>query len=147
MKVILLADVRGQGKKGELINASDGYARNFLFPRNLAKPADAAALKQIENKKEAEAYHLAVEKQKAEELKAALADKVVIFKTTGGADGRLYSSVTNKDVSDKLLSDFGISMENETFCLYAPLHSATPMQVNSIDGTPVVFSLLLERVS
>lgn len=124
MKVILLADVRGQGKKGELINASDGYARNFLFPRNLAKPADAAALKQIENKKEAEAYHLAVEKQKAEELKAALADKVVVFKTTGGADGRLYSSVTNKDVSDKLLSDFGISIDKRAISISETIKTA-----------------------
>jgi large subunit ribosomal protein L9 len=65
MKVILLEDVKGQGKKGELINTSDGYARNFLFPRKLAKPADAGSIKEIEMKKESEAFHLAQEKKKA----------------------------------------------------------------------------------
>ena len=72
MKVILLADVKGQGKKGDLINTSDGYARNFLFPRKLAKEADAGSIKEIENKRESEAFHFAQEKHKAEETKKFL---------------------------------------------------------------------------
>ncbi len=111
MKVILLADVKGQGKKGELINTSDGYARNFLFPRKLAKPADAGAIKEVEMKKESEAFHFAEEQKKANETKAFLADKQLVFKTTGGADGRLYGAITTKDISDKLEKDLGLKID------------------------------------
>lgn len=111
MKVILLEDVSGKGKKGELINASDGYARNYLFPRKLAKPADAGSIQQIESRKESEAFHFSESKKKAEELKAFLADKTLVFKTTGGADGRLYGAVTAKDISDKLKTDLGLDID------------------------------------
>lgn len=111
MKVILLQDVKGQGKKGDLINASDGYARNFLLPRKLAKEADAGSIKQIEIQKESEAFHIAEEKRKAEETKAFLSGKSIRFKTTGGADGRLYGAVTAKDVSEKIGSELGLDID------------------------------------
>ncbi len=111
MKVILLQDVKGQGKKGDLINASDGYARNFLLPRKLAKEADAGSIKQIEIQKESEAFHIAEEKRKAEETKAFLSGKSIRFKTTGGADGRLYGAVTAKDVSEKIGSELGLNID------------------------------------
>lgn len=111
MKVILLQDVKGQGKKGDLINASDGYARNFLLPRKLAKEADAGSLKQIEIQKESEAFHIAEEKRKAEETRAFLSGKSIRFKTTGGADGRLYGAVTAKDVSEKIGSELGLDID------------------------------------
>lgn len=113
MKVILLEDVKGQGKRGDLINASDGYARNFLFPRKLAKPADAGVIKQIEVRKESEAFHFAEQKKKAEDTKAFLADKKIVFKTTGGADGRLYSAVTGKDISDMIKDQLGIDIDKK----------------------------------
>lgn len=111
MKVILLADVKGQGKKGELINASDGYARNFLFPKKMAKPADAGSIKEIETKKESEAFHLAEEKKKAQAIKDSLADKQIVFKTTGGADGRLYGAVTSKYIGEKIEKDLGLKID------------------------------------
>lgn len=111
MKVILLQDVKGQGKKGDLINASDGYARNFLLPRKLAKEADAGSIKQIEIQKESEAFHIAEEKRKAEETKAFLSGKSIRFKTIGGADGRLYGAVTAKDVSEKIDSELGLDID------------------------------------
>lgn len=111
MKVILLQDVKGQGKKGELINASDGYARNFLLPRKLAKEADAGSIKQIEIQKESEAFHIAEERKKAEETKAFLSGKSIKFKTTGGADGRLYGAVTAKDISEKIASELGLDID------------------------------------
>lgn len=117
MKVILLADVKGQGKKGDLINTSDGYARNFLFPRKLAKPADAGSIKEIENKRESEAFHLAEEKKKAEETKAFLADKKLVFKTTGGSDGRLYGAVTAKDICEKIEKDLGLKIDKRLIAL------------------------------
>ena len=111
MKVILLQDVKGQDKKGDLINASDGYARNFLLPRKLAKEADAGSIKQIEIQKESEAFHIAEEKRKAEETRAFLSGKSIRFKTTGGADGRLYGAVTAKDVSEKIGSELGLDID------------------------------------
>ena len=111
MKVILLQDVKGQGKKGDLINASDGYARNFLLPRKLAKEADAGSIKQIEIQKESEAFHIAEEKRKAEETRAFLSGKSIRFNTTGGADGRLYGAVTAKDVSEKIGSELGLDID------------------------------------
>ena len=111
MKVILLQDVKGQGKKGDLINASDGYARNFLLPRKLAKEADAGSIKQIEIQKESEAFHIAEEERKAEETRAFLSGKSIRFKTTGGADGRLYGAVTAKDVSEKIGSELGLDID------------------------------------
>ncbi len=117
MKVILLEDVKGQGKKGDLINTSDGYARNFLFPRKLAKLADAGSIKEIENKKESQAFHLAEEKKKAEEIKASLDGKKIVFKTTGGADGRLYGAVTTKDISDKISAELGLNIDKRAITL------------------------------
>ena len=111
MKIILLEDVKGQGKKGDLVEASDGYARNFLIPRKLAKIADSGSVKQIEIKKESEAFHLSEEKKKAMELKKFLATKEIVFNTTGGADGRLYGAVTSKDISDRLKSDFSVDID------------------------------------
>ena len=117
MKVILLADVKGQGKKGELINTSDGYERNFLLPRKLAKIADSGSIKEIETKKESAAFHLAEEKKKANETKDFLSDKQLVFQTTGGADGRLYSAVTNKDISEKIESEFGIKIDKRNITI------------------------------
>lgn len=77
MKVILLSDVKGQGKKGEIVNVSDGYARNFLFPRNLAQEANAQNLNSAQVRQDAAAHKKAVEKKNAEELAAQLADRGV----------------------------------------------------------------------
>lgn len=124
MKVILLEDVKGQGKKGELINTSDGYARNFLFPRKLAKPADAGSIKEIEMKKESAAFHLAEEKKKANETKDFLADKQIIFKTTGGSDGRLYGAVTTKDISEKMEKDLGLKVDKRNISINENIKTA-----------------------
>lgn len=124
MKVILLEDVKGQGKKGELINTSDGYARNFLFPKKLAKPAYASSIKEIETKKESQAFHLAEEKKKAEETKTFLSDKKIVFKTSGGADGRLYGAVTTKDVSDKIEKDLGLKIDKKSISISTTIKTA-----------------------
>ncbi len=113
MKVLLLADVKGKGKKGDIINAPDGYVRNYLFPNGLAAEATAQVLNDVKNKREAEEY------KKAEEKKAALAGKekldnaVIHFKTTGGADGRLYSAVTAKDIAEKIKETVGVEVDKK----------------------------------
>jgi len=111
MKVVLLADVKGQGKKGELVNVSDGYARNFLFPKKLAMEANAQILNELKNKTEAESFKKAEDKKAALQLSEKLKGIVVKFKSTGGADGKLYGAVTAKDISDKLASDFNIIID------------------------------------
>ena len=107
MKVILKADVKSLGKKGELVNTSDGYARNFLFPKGLAVEANATAMNDFNNKENAKKFH------KAEELKAAKAVQEKLdgktFKLTAkaGANGKLFGSVTAKDVAAKIKNDIG----------------------------------------
>lgn len=102
MKVILTKDVKGQGKKGDLINVSDGYARNYLIPKNLAKEATANNLSVMKGQKESAEFH---KKQELEEAKA-LAEKIggvsIQIKAKAGAGGKLFGSVTSKDIAEEL---------------------------------------------
>ena len=96
MKVILLADVKGKGKKGELCNVSDGYARNFLFPKNLAIEADSAAMSELKSREESVAHHKKEELEAAKATAAKLNGKTVVINAKAGSNGRLFGSVTNK---------------------------------------------------
>lgn len=102
MKVILLCDVKGQGKKDQIVNVSDGYARNFLFPQKKAIPADAKATSELKSKEDAKQYRINEDKKSALAL-ADLINKVELEIQMGhGQDGRLYGSVTAKDIAEKL---------------------------------------------
>ena len=111
MKVILQQDVKNLGKKGELVNTSDGYARNYLFPRGLAIEANASAMNDFKNKENAKKFH------KAEEIKAAEADaaklngKTVKLTAKAGENGKLFGSVTAKDISAAIKSELGIDVD------------------------------------
>ena len=111
MKVILKADVKSLGKKGELVNTSDGYARNFLFPKGLAVEANATAMNDFKNKEKAKAFHKAEEVKAANEVKAKLDGKTVKLTAKAGANGKLFGSVTSKDVAAKLNADFGENID------------------------------------
>lgn len=111
MKVILKQDVKGQGKAGQLVNVSDGYARNFLFPRQLAIPADAQAMSELRSKEEAAQYHAKVEKDAALAAAAQLKDKTVKISAKAGSSGRLFGAVTTKEVADALGKQFGIQVD------------------------------------
>ncbi len=111
MKVILLADVKGQGKKDQLVEVSDGYARNYLFPRKLAKPADNQAVTELKNKQAAAQHKIDVERASAREIAEKLTALKVIFKVGASQDGRLYGSITSKDVAEKLATDHGITVD------------------------------------
>lgn len=117
MKVLLLADVKAQGKKGEIINVSDGYAKNFLFPKNLAKEATAQVINEVKAKNDSAAYKKETERKQALELAEKINGSVITFKTTGGADGRLYGAVTNKDIADKIASQLGITVDKKKIVL------------------------------
>ena len=100
MKVILLADIKGIGKKGDIINASDGHARNYLFPKKLAIPADKKNLNELSAKKSSEAHKKDLEKQEAERIKVKLEKEVLILKVKAGENGKTFGSITSKEVSE-----------------------------------------------
>ena len=111
MKVLLKQDVKGQGKAGQVVNVSDGYARNFLFPRQLAVPADAQVMNEVRSKKESAEYHARVEKEAAMSAAANLKDKTVKISAKAGSAGRLFGAVTTKEVADALDKQFGIKVD------------------------------------
>ena len=111
MKVVLKQDVKGQGKAGQLVNVSDGYARNFLFPRNLAVPADAQVMSELKTKDEAAQYHAKVEKDAALAAAAQLKDKALKITARAGSGGRLFGSVTTKEVAEALEKQYGIKID------------------------------------
>ena len=106
MKVILKADVKSLGKKGELVNTSDGYARNFLFPKGLAVEANATAMNDFNNKEKAKQFHKAEEIKAANAVKEQLDGKTVKLCAKAGANGKLFGSVTSKDVADEIKKEF-----------------------------------------
>jgi len=111
MKVILTKDVKAQGKKGELIDVSDGYAKNFLIPKGLAILAGAKEINELKNRESAEKYRIETEKKEAKELAAKLEGIVVKVTATAGAEGKLYGSVTSMEIADILSKDHGISID------------------------------------
>lgn len=111
MKVILKQDVKGHGKAGDLVSVSDGYARNFLFPRNLAIVADAQAMNEFRNKEESVKYHAAVEKQKAEDAAALLKGQGLTMHAKAGQNGKLFGSVTSKEVAEELNRRFSLQLD------------------------------------
>ena len=113
MKVILKQDVKNIGKKDEIHEVSDGYARNFLFPRGLAAVADAGAMNVARTKSEAKAHHEAEARAEAEALAAKVKDKVVTVKVKGGASGKLYGKVTSKDVAEALRKLIGAEIDKK----------------------------------
>ena len=113
MKVILLQDVKGHGKKGELCNVSDGYARNFLFPKKLALQADNAALNALKNREQAAAHHKQEEINAAKETAAKLNGKTVTIKAKAGSNGKLFGSVTSKEIASEIANSLGIEIDRK----------------------------------
>ena len=111
MKVILLKDIKGTGKKDQIIEASDGFARNLLFPKGLAREASATNLNAIENAKAAQKHREDVERAKAEETRKALSGKAIKIVARGAEGGRLYGSVTAQEIADELFKQYGVKVE------------------------------------
>lgn len=117
MKVVLLEDVRGSGKKGSLVNVSDGYARNFLFPRGLAKEANAQVMNELKNAEDAKAYRMKKETEEAKEAAKAISGKTVSFFVKAGQGGRLFGSVTAKEISEELKKAFHVDVDKRKITL------------------------------
>ena len=131
MKVILLQDVKAQGKKGQMITVSDGYARNFLLPRKLAVEATADALNSKKNADEAAAFHAAEDKKAALALKEKLGKLTVKIAAKAGSNGRLFGSVTTKEVSEALKAQHNIDLPKTRLELSEPIKSFGTYQVKA----------------
>ena len=113
MKVILLADVKAKGKKGDLINVPDGYARNFLFPKNLAREADNAALSEMKSRKDAAEHHKKEEIAAAQALCDKLNGKTVTISAKAGSSGRLFGSITSKEIAEEINRAFSVDIDKK----------------------------------
>ena len=143
MKVILLQDVKAQGKKGQMITVSDGYARNFLLPRKLAVEATVDAVNSKKNADEAAAFHAAEDKKAALALKAKLEEMPVKIRAKAGSAGRLFGSVTTKEVSEALKAQYGVDLPKTRLELGEPIKSFGTYQVKAklytkVEGTIIV---------
>ena len=121
MKVLLLQDVKSQGKKDQIIEVSEGYARNFLFPKKLAIPADAKAINDAKNRQSSKEHKISVERDNAKALATKLEGIIVKLSAESGNDGRFYGAITSKDIAEGLKAQFGIDIDKRKIALDAPI--------------------------
>ena len=121
MKVVLLQDVKGQGKKGTVVEVSDGYARNFLLPKKLATQADNSVLNDIKNKEAAKQHRMEEEKAAAQKTAKKLESLLVKIATQAGADGRLYGAVTSQDIASALEAQHGVKVDKRKITIDEPI--------------------------
>ncbi|MBW6411791.1 50S ribosomal protein L9 [Clostridium weizhouense] len=119
MKVILLQDVKKLGKKGDVIEASDGYVRNFLFPRKLAQEATEANMHILNNKKENERKQKLAELEAAQKLAGELKGKEITIKTKTGESGKLFGAITSKDISELIKSEYKVEIDKKKIVMDA----------------------------
>ena len=121
MKVVLTKDVKSQGKAGQIINVSDGYARNFLFPKKLAVPADAKVINDIKNKQSSAKHKEEVERENARALAKKLSETTIKLTAEAGSDGRFYGAITSKDIAEALKAQAGIEADKRKILLDSPI--------------------------
>ena len=146
MKVILLEDVRGSGKSGDVVNVSDGYARNMLIPRGLAVEATPQNIKQLEKKKEAIAKKFAEDKAAALEMKKKLEEITVEVKTKAGKSGKVFGSVTSADIAEALQA-LGFDIDKKKIQLDSPIKAVGTTDVNVKIFTEVAGKVKVNVVS
>lgn len=121
MKVILLQDVKGKGKKGQLLDVSDGYARNFMLPKKLAIEATADAINTMKMNDKATQERIAREKAEALEISKKLRAMTLVVKAKGGGAGRLFGSITNQEIADSLEKNAGIKLDKRKIVISDPI--------------------------
>ena len=130
MKVILLCDVKGTGKKDQVVNVSDGYARNMLFPRKMAIEAKEGAVKEVERKRAAEEKREQERREAAMEKAKALRGKVIVINAKCGETGRLYGSITAQEIADELEKQHGIKVEKRKIELSDPIRQVGDVNIS-----------------
>lgn len=144
MKVILLADIKGVGKKDEVINASDGYARNFLFPKKLAVEANSENMSKLKAKNDSNAYKKSVEKQEAEKLAEKLKGILLKIEVKTGENGKIFGSITSKEIADNLKKQYKIEIDKKKVDLKEPIKTLGSFSVNIKLYEGVIGSLKVE---
>ncbi len=144
MKVILTQDVRGQGKRGQMIEVSDGYARNFLLPRKLAQEATADNINTMRMNDKATQERQAKERAEALDLRNRMKDMTVVVPAKGGGAGRLFGSVTNTEVSEALAKQAGIQLDKRKIVLDEPIKSVGVYTVKCKLGYEINAELKIE---
>ena len=117
MKVILKADIKGVGKKDEVISASDGYARNFLFPKNLAVEANAENMSKLKAKKDSNAYKKSQEKEEAKKIAEKLSKILLKIPVKAGENGKIFGGVTSREIAEGLKKDYNIVIDKKKIML------------------------------
>ena len=147
MKVILLDNIKGVGKKDEIINASDGYARNYLLPKKLAVEANSENLSKLNNKKEAANYKKDVEKQNAEELAKKIKGIMLKIKVKAGENGKIFGGVTSKEISDNLKSQYNFIVDKKKIDLKETIKTLGEFNIDIKLYEGVIASLRVEVIS
>ena len=147
MKVILLDNIKGVGKKDEVINASDGYARNYLFPKKLAVEANNENMAKLNNKKEAASYKKDVEKQKAEELAKKIKGIMLKIKVKAGENGKIFGGVTSKEISENLKKQYNMDVDKKKIELKETIKTLGSFNVSLKLFEGVIASLKVEVIS
>ena len=147
MKVILIADVKGKGKKDQVMEVSDGYARNYLFKNKLAIEADAKALNDLRGKQDAKQHKHDVEKANAIEVARKLESVTVVIPQEAGKDNKLYGAVTAKDVVEKLKNDHNIKVDKKKLILESPIKTFGTYKIKAKLFTDVSATLTVQVVN
>ena len=144
MKVILLQDVKGKGKKGQMLEVSDGYARNYMLPRKIAIEATVDAMNTKKMNDKAEAERIAREKAEAMEISKRLREMVLTVTAKGGGAGRLFGSVTNQEIADALKAKTGITLDKRKIVISDPIKTVGTFTVNCKLGYEITAPLTVK---
>jgi len=144
MKVILLQDVKGKGKKGQMIEVSDGYARNYMLPRKIAIEATTDAVNTMRMNDKAAAEKAAKERAEALEVSKKLRDMTLVVTAKGGGAGRLFGSVTNQEIADALAKKSGIKLDKRKIVISDPIKSVGTYTVNCKLGYEITAPLTVK---
>ena len=144
MKIVLTQDVKSLGKKGEMVSVADGYARNFLFPRKWAIEANAQAMTELKNRENAAKHKIQSETEAAQKAAEALEGKTVRVHAKAGSQGRLFGSVTSKEVAEQLQKDLGVEVDKRKVTLEDIKNFGTyPAEIKLYSGISAAFYVLV----
>ena len=146
MKVILLEDVKGKGKKDQVLDVSDGYARNYLFVKKLAVEADTKALNELKNREAARQYKYDVEKKAAEEIAKQLEAITLVLHHEAGKDNKLYGAITTKEIVQQLKQEYGIEVDKKKLSLDTPIKAFGTYKIKAKLFTGVLATITVQVV-
>lgn len=147
MKVILIEDVKGKGKKDQVLEVSDGYARNYLFKNKLAIEADTKAMNELKMKQDAKQHKHDIEKAAAVETAKKLESVIVVIPQEAGKDNKLYGSVTTKDIVEKIKNDYNIEIDKKKLMLETPIKTFGIYKIKAKLFTDVTATISVQVVN